>query len=214
MNLKSSLCLLILWAIIRSTKCQDANMLAPVNWKTPKKTLVGERTVMNFTADLSYRIKHCQISFGKRNCTASYKKGNFLKKKHCDKIFDDVILNKIDGKTCQVVIENTQLKHGGLWKCGLKSSLKKDFVQHEEFHLEVQIFDGDAKMWIVTFVEIGVILLGSLSFACLKCFEDEPKAKMDQKKKPKLHLKTMTMKVLMDKDSGIDSPSDINVAHF
>ena len=213
--MKFSLCLLIFLAIISITKCHDANMIAPIKWKTPTKSLVGDRTVMNFTTNFGYRIKHCQISFGSRDCTANYTKGNFLKKKNCDKIFDDVILNRTkDGKTCQVIIENTQLKHGGLWKCGLKSSLKKDFVQHEEFHLEVQIFDGDAKMWIVTFVEIGVILMGSLSFACLKCFEDKPTAKIDQKKKPKLHLKTMTMKVLMDKDSGIDSPSDTNVSHF
>ena len=185
-------------------------MIAPVNWKT----LVGERTVMNFTANFNFEINNCKISFRKRNCTASYKDGNFLKEKNCDKIFDDVIFHRRDGKTCQVVIENTQLKHGGLWKCELKRSPKMDFVQYEEFLLEVQIFDDDAMMWIVTFVEIGVILMGSLSFACLNCFEDKPKAKIDQKKKPKLHLKTMTMKVLMDKDSGIDSPSDINVTHF
>ena len=180
---------------------------------TPKKTLVGERTIMNFTANSNYKIKHCQISFEKRNCTALYINVNFLKNKNCDKIFDDVILNRINGKTCQVVIENTQLKHGGLWKCGLQRP-SEDVIPMKEFLLEVEIFDDDAMMWIVTFVEIGVILLGSLSFACLKCFEDEPKAKMDQKKKPKLHLKTVTMKVLMDKDSGIDSPSDTNVSHF
>ena len=170
---------------------------------------------MNFTASFIYRINHCQIAFGKRNCTASYENGSFLRNKNCDKIFDDVIVNRTkDGKTCQIVIENTQLKHGGLWKCELKISQKKDFVQNEEFHLEIQIFDDDAMMWIVTAVEICVILTGTLSFACLKCFEDKPKAKIDAKKKPKLHLKTMTMKVLMDKDSGIDSPSDINVNHF
>ena len=190
-------------------------MIAPIKWKIPKKTLFGERTVMNFTANFNFEIKNCKISFRKRNCTASYKNDNFLKKEDCDKIFNDVILHRTkDGKTCLVVIENTQLKHGGLWKCELKRSPKMDIVQYEEFFLEVQMFDDDAKMWIVTFVEIGVILMGSLSFACLKCFEDKPTAKIDQKKKPKLHLKTMTMKVLMDKDSGIDSPSDINVNHF
>ena len=136
MNIKSTFSISCWLSIISISRCQDANMVAPM--KTSKKSFIGEETVMNFTANLNYKIKHCHIGFSRKNCTASFKNGIFLKKNNCDKIFDDVILNRIDGKTCQVVIENTQVKHAGLWKYALQRS-SEDFFQRGEILLEVEV---------------------------------------------------------------------------
>ena len=44
--------------------------------------------------------------------------------------YDEVDLK--DGKTCQVVFENTTFIHEGLWSCGLQIS-SEDFVKTEVF---------------------------------------------------------------------------------
>ena len=126
-----------------------------------------------------------------QNCNAADRNGTFVKLRQCDKLFEDVIFKRVnDRKTCQAVIEDTKLKHGGTWECGLQWYPDYSVKTTQEFLVKVQNYLDDVSMiWIVALVEICIILMGSLSFGCLKYFEENHEPKIDHKQNNKLHLK-------------------------
>ena len=129
-----------------------------------------------------------------KTCNASDRNGTFVKLRQCDKLFQDVIFKRVnDRKTCQAVIEDTKLKHGGTWKCGLQWYPDYSVKTTQEFLVQVQNYLDDVSMiWIVASVEICIILMGSLSFGCLKYFEEKREAKIENEKKLKIDLKTIS----------------------
>ena len=204
--------LIIFLCIKNHAQCCKVNKI-PLDWHFSNNitTIRGEKTVFNCTAQYAFDFKQCRISIRNKTCNASDRNGTFVKLKYCHKLFQDVILKRVPNRqTCQVVIEETKLRHGGTWECELQRHPDYSVKTTQEFLVKVQNYlDDDSMMWIVILVEICIILMGSFSFGCLKYFEDKPEAKNGLSINPKLHLETISMRVLLDKDSGFDSPSDV-----
>ena len=168
-------------------------------------------TILNCSSESSM-VEHCQISHGNKVCKAHFKDGKFKKIGTCDTYFEDVRFNRAkEGKTCQIIIEKTKFNHGGIWMCELRKNLKEyNIVIRKAFKVEVVKMSVHDMILIVVGVEFCVILIGLLSFTCLKYFEENPEPKIDHTKKNKLRLKAISMNVLKEKDSGIYSTSEIN----
>ena len=77
-----------------------------------------------------------------------------MKLRQCERLFQDVMFKRVnDRKTCQVVIEETKLKHGGTWECGLQWYPDYSVETTQEFLVEVQNYLDDVSMiWIVASV--------------------------------------------------------------
>ena len=187
--------LIIFLSIKNHAQCCKANKIS-LDWQHSNNvtTFRGKKTVINCTAQYPFDFNQCKISLRNKTCNAADRNGTFMKLRQCDKLFQDVIFKRVnDRKTCQAVIEDTKLKHGGTWKCGLQWYPDYSVKTTQEFLVQVQNYLDDVSMiWIVASVEICIILMGSLSFGCLKYFEEKREAKIENEKKLKIDLKTIS----------------------
>ena len=141
------------------------------------------RTVMNCSSE-SFMLEHCQISHRNKICKVHFKDGRFKKLSTCDRYFKDVKFDRTNDKqTCQIVIEETKFKHGGIWICKIRKNLIEynNFIT-KAFKVEVVKMSDHDMMLIVAGVEFCAILMGLLSFTCLKYFEGKPEPNINCKK--------------------------------
>ena len=113
----------------------------PLDWNFSNNvsTFRGGKTVFNCTAQYPFDFKQCKISLRNKTCNASDRNGAFVKSRHCDKLFQDVIFKRVnERKTCQVVIKETKLRHGGIWECELQRHPDYSVKMTQEFLVKVQ----------------------------------------------------------------------------